>query len=325
MAVQNGIIETASGDLLRSSFGAVTAGAGETERNDVPHPSKVRGDSEEANMHRWNGSAWVEVAQPATIIRPQRIPVLTTTQRDALTGVAGFTICNSTTGMIEFYDGLSWLVVGPSDAHGFIDQGLVKFVKYSMNDFVSGSSGGTGSMGTTARKLDLLTGTTASSYQTAEPDGGSAESFGNDRDVLNWDKGLTLATALTPLNITANGRLWLGMGDQAGVILGNDPTSKWAGFRIDGAAIKGYLFKTVSPTVIDLSSIISTVTTPQLTMKLDGLGNAEWLVNGVSKGTSDGAPVGTVNSAHSIAAIANKADAAQHRVYIHNFDWAVTV
>ena len=65
----NGVIETATGDLLRAGYcdfttdGSFDSGT-ETERTDVPHPSKVRGQEDYANMHRWNGTAWVEVAQP---------------------------------------------------------------------------------------------------------------------------------------------------------------------------------------------------------------------------------------------------------------------
>lgn len=68
MATQNGVIETATGDLLRagsSDFendGSFDAGT-ETYKTDVPVPAKIKfGD--DANMHRWNGSAWVEVAAP---------------------------------------------------------------------------------------------------------------------------------------------------------------------------------------------------------------------------------------------------------------------
>lgn len=65
----NGVIETATGDLLRfgnSDFendGSFDAGT-ETYRTDVPAGAKVRCAEDETNMTRWNGSAWVEVAQP---------------------------------------------------------------------------------------------------------------------------------------------------------------------------------------------------------------------------------------------------------------------
>jgi hypothetical protein len=67
----NGVIETATGDLLRWGFGDfATDGAfnseTETIRTDAPEPSKARGQHGEAQMHRWNGSAWTLVAQPAT-------------------------------------------------------------------------------------------------------------------------------------------------------------------------------------------------------------------------------------------------------------------
>ena len=64
-----GVIETSSGDLLRAGYcdfendGSFDSGS-ETIRSDAPEPAKVRGDSDESQMHRWNGSAWVLVAQP---------------------------------------------------------------------------------------------------------------------------------------------------------------------------------------------------------------------------------------------------------------------
>ncbi len=66
---QCGVIETSTGDLLKAGFcdfvndGSFDATT-QTHRTDVPHPGKVRGDTEWEQMHRWNGSAWVEVPQP---------------------------------------------------------------------------------------------------------------------------------------------------------------------------------------------------------------------------------------------------------------------
>jgi len=114
MAVQNGVYETATGDLLAASPAPMVAGAGETLRADVPVPALVRYDADESNMHNWDGDSWEVVAQPAAIIHPQKIPVLTTTQRDAIGAIAGMLICNSTTSKIEFYNGAAWVVVGDS-------------------------------------------------------------------------------------------------------------------------------------------------------------------------------------------------------------------
>jgi len=67
--IQKAVIETSSGDLLRAGFtdfsgdGSFDSGS-EEYRVDCPHPAKRRGQPGESNMHRWNGSAWVEVAQP---------------------------------------------------------------------------------------------------------------------------------------------------------------------------------------------------------------------------------------------------------------------
>lgn len=69
MTNSNGVIETSTGDLIRAGFcdfendDQFDSGT-ESYRTDVPFPFKIRGDVTEANMHRWNGSSWVEVAQP---------------------------------------------------------------------------------------------------------------------------------------------------------------------------------------------------------------------------------------------------------------------
>jgi len=68
MSNENGVIQTATGDLLRAGFcdfendGAFDSGT-ETYRTDIPIPSKIKGDTENSVFHRWNGSAWVEISQ----------------------------------------------------------------------------------------------------------------------------------------------------------------------------------------------------------------------------------------------------------------------
>ncbi len=61
----NGVYETSSGNLKRASTGPLTAGAGETYRTDVPVPALRYKPGASGNHHRWSGSAWIEVAQPA--------------------------------------------------------------------------------------------------------------------------------------------------------------------------------------------------------------------------------------------------------------------
>jgi hypothetical protein len=69
IVTQNGVIETSTGDLLRAGFcdfqndGSFDS-ATQSYRTDVPVPALARGHVGETQMHRWNGSAWVEVAQP---------------------------------------------------------------------------------------------------------------------------------------------------------------------------------------------------------------------------------------------------------------------
>lgn len=58
----NGVIEDATGDLIRAGFTDFTAGAGETVRNDVPEPAFIR-DGNAPNFHSWTGSDWTTKAQ----------------------------------------------------------------------------------------------------------------------------------------------------------------------------------------------------------------------------------------------------------------------
>ncbi len=60
----NAIIETSSGDLLRHGYTTLVAGAGETLLPDHVRPSEpmVRGVG--PNFSRWDGSAWLEIADP---------------------------------------------------------------------------------------------------------------------------------------------------------------------------------------------------------------------------------------------------------------------
>jgi len=68
MIVYQGVIEDATGDLLRCGYIDFTADGmfdedTESVRTDVPFPGKIRGDIREAQMHRWGGASWSLVAQ----------------------------------------------------------------------------------------------------------------------------------------------------------------------------------------------------------------------------------------------------------------------
>lgn len=66
----NGVIEDSTGDLLRAGYTDFVAGTGETIKTNVPNPGKIR-DTRPGRMfpkmHRWTGSAWEEVNQPAIV------------------------------------------------------------------------------------------------------------------------------------------------------------------------------------------------------------------------------------------------------------------
>ena len=76
---QNGVIEIATGDLLRAGFcdfssdGAFDSSKEEC-RTDVPFPAVSRGSG---SWHRWNGSAWVVVSD-LTVSKKVRILELKT-------------------------------------------------------------------------------------------------------------------------------------------------------------------------------------------------------------------------------------------------------
>lgn len=64
----NGVIETATGNLLRAGFGdmndsAFDAGT-ESIRNDVPEPPMVKYQLGNTLMHQWDGVNWITVANP---------------------------------------------------------------------------------------------------------------------------------------------------------------------------------------------------------------------------------------------------------------------
>ena len=67
---QNGVINTTTGNLLRSGSGvdfendSSFNGGSETYKTDVPFPNKIEGDSDETMVTHWTGSVWDEVSQP---------------------------------------------------------------------------------------------------------------------------------------------------------------------------------------------------------------------------------------------------------------------
>lgn len=60
----NGVIQTATGLLLRAGDGGFTAGPGETLRSDVPEPPFRLEDPRSAVVHRWNQTQWVKIPKP---------------------------------------------------------------------------------------------------------------------------------------------------------------------------------------------------------------------------------------------------------------------
>jgi hypothetical protein len=62
----NGVIETATGDLLRAGFCDFVAGTGETLHADVPFPAQTR-DGGFTQHHRWNGTDWILANSPAAV------------------------------------------------------------------------------------------------------------------------------------------------------------------------------------------------------------------------------------------------------------------
>lgn len=147
----NGVYETSSGDLLRAGFsdfendGAFDAGT-ESYRTDVPSPALARREGAAGNMHRWNGSAWVEVAQPAgrskTFQFFETNPIQTTTAQTMQTALT-----NTLPGLQAGVYRMSWYCeirldpAGAQDSRGNVEFDIDGAVKGSSsngtNDWVS--------------------------------------------------------------------------------------------------------------------------------------------------------------------------------------------
>ncbi len=63
----NGVIENATGDLIRAGYKTMTANLEiETIMLDIPDPAfirKRRNNEESPNKHNWTGNAWVLIPQ----------------------------------------------------------------------------------------------------------------------------------------------------------------------------------------------------------------------------------------------------------------------
>lgn len=59
----NGVIETATGDLIRAGGCDFDVVDGEEFRDDVPSPFQVRGCCPYGTVHRWTGDEWIVVGE----------------------------------------------------------------------------------------------------------------------------------------------------------------------------------------------------------------------------------------------------------------------
>lgn len=121
MSVQDGVIETSSGNLLRYGKGVDFLNDGsfdsgtESIRNDVPALALRVFQSEASQNHNWNGSAWVLVSQPSrvsvldlsfeTVLTIEKLPVPTSLCVGVLTIISD----DPTIGdALIFCDGVNW-------------------------------------------------------------------------------------------------------------------------------------------------------------------------------------------------------------------------
>jgi hypothetical protein len=88
----NGFSTYTSGGTVRKVRGNLTEGS-------------LAYDTVKDNFIIHNGTAWGDVH---TSLKPSVLANLTTTERNALTGVAGMTIFNTTESRIEYHDGSGW-------------------------------------------------------------------------------------------------------------------------------------------------------------------------------------------------------------------------
>ncbi len=145
-------------------------------------------------------------------------------------------------------------------------------------------------------------------------------SRGQTPDKIDWTKPFLWQIVLTPVG-TTNGVSRLTLGKTAAMGLG-DLSAKGLGIKHTGAtrALYGVVHNGTTLTTVDLSTALSSFTTERITILSDGLGNVEWLVHDVSKGTTALGPaaLGTAAQTEFYNESDNGGDAATQYSIVHD-------
>ena len=178
---------------------------------------------------------------------------------------------------------------------------------------------GSGSSSNTERNARVTTGTTASSTSLVRSTNQTGWSAGKDVGIIDWAKPIILHLVLTLRFSTTNAEARVSLGKTTGDGVG-DLARKAIGIRMDNAALKGIVHNGTSEAVVDLSTTLTLMTTYRITIKSDGAGNVEWLVDGVSKGSSSAGPAvtGTADESCWQLETANNADVASQSLQVHD-------
>ena len=192
--------------------------------------------------------------------------------------------------------------------------GGMRWYQASMNDFVEQAVAGTGAVTVASRETKLDSGATNSSTARAYLMGGGQTMWQLGAGVqskINWDKRVVMSAMVSCFkqSVGGIGRLYLGPAPADAV---QDLDDKGIGFDLTALVLTGVTYgSSLQTDTLGTTSLVDE-TPAVLTVTSDGLGNVEWFVNGVSKGTDAGGPTGlsTVNHDNIVIMVSKATEAA---------------
>ena len=191
---------------------------------------------------------------------------------------------------LQYHDGTGWVTIDALDVVTLLDtwQWTVVPVASGWATAVTGS----GTVGLGIRNLAVITGSTAGSTARAYTSENVGWNRGLSKSIINWSKRVELYVVLNSPAATTNGvsRLTLGKHPSDGV---GPLADKGVGLQVDNLALKGIAHDGTAGTTVDLASSLSLGVVELVKIVSDGLGNVQWYVNGVLKGSTTAGPTGT--------------------------------
>tara|TARA_Y100000310_G_scaffold321280_1_gene378690 strand:+ start:69 stop:1097 length:1029 start_codon:yes stop_codon:yes gene_type:complete len=224
-------------------------------------------------------------------------------------------------------------VVGNANVSGTLYVGNVSDIVRSMlkqdewtdlplNGGWTNESTGSGTVTQEPRTFDVRTGTTATSTAWATSTSAATEgwSSGQSRQVINWDKTVIVNAMLTTFDHSANGEGMLSLGKGGDDNIGNLAGKAIAIKANTTRALFGQVHDGTTLTHVDLNTVAGSGIPYRATIISDGTGNVEWLIDGVSKGTTSAGPTGLPNSGESLVQVEadNGGDTSNNIIIAHS-------